>query len=228
MSIRYETNEKDGMKLLYPDQMEIRVTRDKDEKETVFVVVIKLSVSAEALQLPNSRPMTIQNRFLALRKPKKPTVLDFQFVPGPDFTGTATIVVENIHGDDVENAILHDIEYFDPVYSGDSELFYTQIEIARVSLPPIEVEKVRSGRNVVNQIIMLQTLVTQHINQADIDVASDVSAELIQQHALFVQLDGHWNLQLKPGKKDVRLVKMDDKQVRVHGDSDTITLAASV
>jgi hypothetical protein len=227
MENRYFIDDATNTALVFPDLLKLSFIAESIDGGDVTI-----SIDAELVADPKeiakfhaARQIVLGDTFFVLRRPQHNGVIDFQFLPTGGLAGRVVLVIKAASSAEVKKLATTDPKFFDPEYSGRTENFTSKVEIAKVSLSDIEIERVRNKAGLIAQIQLLSETVTANIKQTDIKYALHLAEKLINDEGLVNKIDGIWHLTLPSGGKIIRLVEVQEIVSRVAGDADEIRLA---
>lgn len=227
MENRYFIDDATKIALVFPDLLKLSVVAESidDGDLTISIDAELVADPKEIAKFQAARQIVLGDTFFVLRRPHHPGVIDFQFLPTGGLAGRVVLVIKAASSAEVKKLSTTDSKFFDPEYSGRTENYTSKVEIAKVSLSDIEIERVRNKGGLVAQIQLLCETVSTNIKQTDIKYALTLAEKLINDEGLVNKIDELWHLTLPSGSKILRLVEVQEIVSRVAGDADEIRIS---
>lgn len=225
MNSRHVVDIDSGDVLLFPDHLEFEIaSRNEDQGEVTYIITARLVADPTTVAtVPRARQIILSDTFFILRQPKSVPSLYFQFIKTGDLEGTVTLVVEKNYSVEVESLLKSDASFLAPSYSGTTEIFTREVEIAKVGLSALEIERVRTVTNVFEQSERLLTLIRSRLHEDEKKYVYELADELLKDGSVEL-LDSGWRMVLRPGDKISAIVNVQDSNTKVAGDKDVITV----
>lgn len=212
--------------LVFPDRMNVVIeSEDVDDKEAVIVFDAQLVADPAYLEnVKGSRQISVEEAFFILRKPTALQVSDFQFVKTGPLSGRVVLSVKAGDSQVAKDLATSDVTFFDPEYSGTSELYTGLVEVAKANLPAVEIEKIRTTDGVVNQISKLTQALETSVSPADLEYVPSLGDLLLSRFADIQKNAGQWQIILPPGEQSIVLREEKEIRTRISGSSEEISI----
>jgi hypothetical protein len=153
MAERYVVDVATNTILLFPDHLSLVIISEADDAgEVTLTAEAKLSADPKSLvSLPGSRQIILGDAFFILRRPDSTKVIDFGFFPTGGLSGRLTLTAKKQDFQLIRKKIFGDPSFMEPEYSGRSETFESEVEIASVGLSPLDIESIRGKKFLIPQ-----------------------------------------------------------------------------
>lgn len=225
---RTVVDEKTGVTLVYPDILALNIVSNVDDG-SVSTVVIDAQMIADPniiARIPHSRQIIIQSAIFILRKPSVGGVDDFQFISTGYLSGRAVLSAKKESMPALLNSAKTDSSFFSPEYSGASESFVSNVDVASVVIDQVSFERVRGKALIVEQCSELVSIIQANINRPDI-AYSPTLAQNIFDNAQISKIGDHWVGVFEPGGKNAKITRLMERVISISGSSGQIKVVSS-
>lgn len=159
---RYLRNEKTGEYLLFPDCAFLHeLGNELDGDRRIVSISIRLGSKKDAALPERQRAIILTDETLEIASPKDPDVLRFRFVKTAGLAGTLVLTIKADRWDYLKEKIVSAVGFLPLKYTGNSEIFWSFREIAKIHFTADDRMKVNAIDLLFRQLNFLKNILIE-------------------------------------------------------------------